>query len=70
MTSGCCATGGGLIDSTSGPGVGVCLSRDSAHPSALLLRETQAVELLLAEPFRPRPLQTFWDHCDGVGMAL
>ena len=39
---------GWLIDSTSGPGGGVCLSRDSAHSSALLLRETQAVELLLA----------------------
>lgn len=39
---------GWLIDSTSGPGGGVCLSRDSAHSSSLLLRETQAVELLLA----------------------
>lgn len=25
---------------------------------------------LLEEPFRPRPLHTFWDHCEGVGFTL
>lgn len=37
-----------LLESTSGHGGGVRLSRDSFHSSALLLREGQAVELLLA----------------------
>jgi predicted DNA-binding transcriptional regulator YafY len=25
---------------------------------------------LLEEPFRPRPLQPFWDHCEGAGFTL
>ncbi len=39
---------GWLLESTSGHGGGVRLSRDSVHLSSLLLREEQAVELLLA----------------------
>lgn len=39
---------GWLIEGASGHGGGVRLSRESAPSSALLLRETQAVELLLA----------------------